>query len=620
MCGLAGFAGPGDEQDLARMGAALAHRGPDGAGDYIDRDQGVFLCHRRLAVIDLAGGAQPMWDGSGETGVVFNGEIYNHAELRRELEDLGHRFHSDHSDTEVLVHGYRAWGQDLPRRLNGMFAFVVYDRVRRRLFAARDRFGKKPFYFRAGPEGFAFASELRALAAYGAAGPEIDNRALQQLFGYGFIPAPRSLYAGCEKLPGGHWLAYDVPARRATVQPYWRYAIEAEETSRSEEDLCEELRHLLAQAVRRRLVADVPLGVLLSGGIDSSAVLAFAARAAGADRMKTFSIGFDEPSFDETRFARAAAAGAGAQHGERVLALESAYAGLPAVLRRLDEPNGDSSILPTHHLAAFARESVTVALGGDGSDELFAGYDTFRAVPMAERYERWFPRALRGIPGRLAARLPVSHDYMSLGFRLQRALRGVARPQEMWNPLWLAPAGPDEMAQLFEQPLAPEELYADAIDAWRGSAARSPMERSLEFYARFYLQDGVLAKVDRASMAVALEVRAPFLDNDLVEFARRLPLRFKYRNGTTKYLLKRALRGIVPDAILARRKQGFAVPIGAWFKKAPAGEDGNLAVPGMRPEALQRAWREHRNGRADHRQLLWCAVALRHHMESMRAA
>jgi asparagine synthase (glutamine-hydrolysing) len=619
MCGLAGFAGSGDERALARMSAAIAHRGPDGTGEYIDRNAKVFLAHRRLAILDLPGGAQPMWDATGETGVVFNGEIYNHQELRRELEGLGHVFRSDHSDTEVLVHGYRAWGDDLPLRLNGMFAFLVYDRARKCLFAARDRFGEKPFYYRADAKGFAFASELTALVRHGTASPAIDGRALQKLFGYGFIPAPLSLYAGIAKLPGGWRLRYDLESGALAVHPYWRFAVEPEETSRSEGDLCEELRHLIAQGVRRRLIADVPLGVFLSGGIDSSAVLAYAARAAGSGRIKSFAIGFDEPSFDETRHARAAAAAAGSAHSERVLELNAARTGIPGLLRKLDEPSGDASVLPTHLLSAFARETVTVALGGDGGDELFAGYDPFRALAIAEQYKRWVPRPVHQVALAVAGHLPVSHSYMTFGFRARRALRGVGWPPAMWNPVWLAPAGPEEMAGLWGKALAPEELYSEAIEAWDAARATSTVDRSLEFYTRFYLQDSVLAKVDRASMAVALEVRAPFLDNDLVEFVRRLPHRFKYRSGTTKYLLKRALRGVVPDQILARRKQGFAVPIGAWLKDWPDA-DQVVDLPGMKPEALRRAWREHREGKADHRQLLWCAVVMHHHLAAAQRA
>jgi len=610
MCGLAGFAGAGDERDLRRMSEAVAHRGPDGSGEYIDRAAQVYLAHRRLAVLDIAGGAQPMWDADETIGVVFNGEIYNHAQLRAELVGRGHRFRSDHSDTEVLIHGYREWGEALPGRLNGMYAFVIYDKPGRTLFAARDRFGKKPFYYRADARGFAFASELSALSP----GHAMDDRALQKFFAYGFIPAPHSLYRGIAKLPGGHWLRYNLATRELRLRAYWQFRVEAEEPSRGEDELAEELRELLAQAVRRRLVADVPLGVFLSGGVDSSAVLAYAAKAAGAGRVSTFAIGFKEPQFDESHHARLAADACGAKHRERVLGMASAREMLPGLLRRLDEPTGDASVLPTHMLSAFARESVTVALGGDGGDELFAGYDPFKALAPARAWSRWMPRPLHRLASRAAAMLPVSHGYMSFGFRLGRALRGVEWPASMWNPAWLGPAGPGEIARLFERPLAAEDLYEEAIGAWEGSGASNDIDRTLEFYTRFYLQDDILAKVDRASMLVALEVRAPFLDNDLVEFARRLPNRYKLRGRRTKYLLKRALRGVIPDGILDRRKQGFAVPTGAWLRDWPR-EDEDLPLPGLRAGAMAQFWREHREGRADHRQLLWCGLALRPHLQ-----
>jgi asparagine synthase (glutamine-hydrolysing) len=613
MCGLAGFAGGGTQDDLVRMSAAVAHRGPDGAGEYVDGPARVFLAHRRLAILDLEGGAQPMWDASGETGVVFNGEIYNHRELRAELEALGHRFQSDHSDTEVLVHGYRAWGAALPQRLNGMFAFVVFDRRARRLFAARDRFGKKPFYYCAHPDGLVFGSELAAVLAHGAVRRDLDEVALQKYFGYGYLPAPWTLYRGVKKLPGGHHLTLDLASARLATDAYWRFAIEVQEPRASEDELAEELRRLLAQAVRRRLISDVPLGVFLSGGLDSSAVLAYAAQAAGSERVRTFAIGFDEPSFDESRHARAAASAFGAQHGERVLRLESAREAIPALLGALDEPTGDSSVLPTHILSRFTRESVTVALGGDGGDELFAGYDPFSAIGPAMQYARWMPRPLHRAAKALAGALPVSHGYMSAGFRAQRSLRGLDWPPALWNPVWLAPVGPDDAKRLFERPLAPEELYSEAVEAWAQSGAAHPVDRALEFYARFYLQDDILAKVDRASMLVALEVRAPFLDNDLVDFARRLPHRYKVRHGRRKVLLRSALRGVLPDEILARRKQGFAVPIGRWLRDWPEADE-TLDAPGLRSGAMKAFWREHRAGRADHRQLLWCGLALRPHL------
>ena len=400
MCGLAGFAGPGDRGDLQAMTDALVHRGPDGEGLYVDPDRAVFLGHRRLAVLDIEGGAQPMWDAAGEIGVVYNGEIYNHLELRAELEAQGRRFRSDHCDTEVLLHGYRVWGAELPRRLNGMFAFCVYDRRAGRLFLARDRFGEKPLYHAKLPGGgLAFASELGALARHGRVGRELSARALQKFFAYGFVPAPLSIVEGCEKLPGGCTLTYDLCDGRCEVKRYWRFALEPERAwvDRPEAELAEELRALIVQATRRRLTADVPLGFFLSGGVDSSAVLAAAARSTPPERLRAFTLGFSEPSFDESDAARRVGAALGIEHAVEVLDLATAKAQALDVLSRLDEPSADASVLPTALLARFARREVTVALTGDGADELFAGYDPFAALAPARLYDAAVPKPLHAL-------------------------------------------------------------------------------------------------------------------------------------------------------------------------------------------------------------------------------
>ena len=297
MCGIAGFAGFGSPHDLEAMTAALSHRGPDGAGVWIAPDAPVFLGHRRLSILDLEGGAQPMWDTAGEIGVVFNGEIYNHVELRQELEVAGHRFRSSHSDTEVLIHGYRQWGEDLPTHLNGMFAFAIYDRRRGRLFLARDRFGEKPLYVYRESGRLAFASELSALTRHSEIAAEIDPRAVQKLFAWGFIPAPNALYRNCRKVPAGTSLTYSLQDDSLHEQRYWTFRIEADEslTERDVPELCEELRSLFSQSVKRRLISDVPLGLFLSGGIDSGAVLAAATLQLSPDRISTFTIGFREP-------------------------------------------------------------------------------------------------------------------------------------------------------------------------------------------------------------------------------------------------------------------------------------------------------------------------------------
>jgi len=620
MCGIAGFVGEGTEAVLREMGRAIAHRGPDGEGVHVDAATGVHLLHRRLAIIDLATGEQPMWNETGTVCVIFNGEIYNHVELRAELTAKGHSFRTDHSDTEVLVHGYEEWGAELPGRLNGMFAFAVYDAAHRRFFLARDRFGKKPLYYSARPGFFAFASELTGLLRHPGVERRIDRRSLQKLFAYGFIPAPRSLYETVQRLPGGHSMTVDLERPgEPLVRKYWEFAIEPAQQvpANAEAAWGEELRHLLGQAVRRRLMSDVPLGVFLSGGIDSSAVLAYATEALGREAVSTFSIGFIEPTFDESAFARMAATHFGSLHHQKKLGIDEARTLTPEVLRRLDEPFADPSIVPTFQLCRFARERITVALGGDGGDELFAGYDPFKALAVARWYNALVPASMKAGIRRLADWLPVSEENMSLEFKVKRGLRGASFPEAMRNPAWLGPLEPREVADLFDEPVAAEDLYSEAIAAWEGTRAAHAVDKTLEFYTRFYLQDDILAKADRASMMVSLEVRSPFLDQDLADFARRIPHEYKYRDGTTKYLLKAALRGVVPDALLDRRKKGFGIPLTRWLRSW-----GDERFPRAAPLFGNRGWpgealAQHRAGARDHRLALWTLLALERHEEAL---
>lgn len=611
MCGIVGFAGPGDQSDILAMMTAVSHRGPDGCGSYADPEEHVFLGHRRLSIIDISGGDQPMWNGDQTIGIVFNGEIYNHFELRSKLEARGHRFKTDHADTEVLIHGYAEWGEALPLRLNGMFAFAIYDRTRRLIFLARDRFGEKPLYFARQGSLFAFASELHAISRHTHFHARQNRRSLQKFLAYGFLPAPNAMLEDCQKLPGGSSLVFDAVSRKIRITPYWSFALEPDQSwlERSEAELAEELRSHLFEAVRRRLISDVPLGFFLSGGIDSSAVLAGAARALSADRLKTFTLGFTEPSFDESEPARVVARTFRADHRIEWLDEDQAREVAPFVLSKLDEPIGDASILPSFLLSRFTRRYVTVALSGDGGDELFAGYDPFCALAPAQIYERVVPRQLHNVLRALALRLPISARNMSIDFKLRRTLAGLSYPPELWNPIWLAPVEPGFMAELFETSCSAEELYSEALDAWDAGSKLSLVERTLEFYTRFYLQDDILAKTDRASMMCGLESRAVFLDNDLVEFCRRLPQSFKLRNGRRKYLLKKALEGILPDDILSRRKKGFGVPTAKWLRSMP--KTPPLApIAGMRMDRVEQAWREHRAGRADHRLFLWSWLSL----------
>ena len=602
------------------MSDALIHRGPDGSGSFIDAENGVFLAHRRLAILDIQGGDQPMWNEDGQVCVIFNGEIYNHLDLRYELKRRGHVFRSDHSDTEVLVHGYEEWGADLPLRLNGMFAFVIYDRRRRKLFAARDRFGKKPFYYSAGDGFFRFASELGALLKHRRVERRLDEKSLQKYFAYGFIPAPNAAYRKVGKLPGGHWLAFDIAAGRVTHAPYWQFKIEPlERIPRNPEDAWgEELRALLSQAVKRRLVSDVPLGILLSGGIDSSAILAMAVRHVPPRQIQTFSIGFREQSFDESAYAARVADYFGTDHHYEILSLDKASDLVPTVLSKLDEPMGDSSLLPTYLLSRFARSKVTVALGGDGGDELFAGYDPFQALAATQWYRRLVPGKMHAAVRSLAEFVPVSERNMSLEFKIKRGLRGASYPASAWNPVWLGSLEPSELAELFEAPVKFEEVFEDAISAWNNSTAKSLTDRTLEYYTRFYLQDDILTKVDRASMMVSLEVRAPFLDNDVVEFARRIPHQYKLRRGQTKYLLKKALEGVVPSEIIYRKKKGFGVPLARWLKHW-SNEEAVRPSPASNVAWVRGQWQRHRAGRGDHRLFLWCWIVLQNHLRGVAA-
>lgn len=602
MCGIAGFVGPGAREDLVRMTRCLTDRGPDDEG-YAESD-GVFLGHRRLSILDLEGGAQPMWSAEGTTGIVFNGEIYNFAELREELARCGQVFRTDHSDTEVLLAAYAEWGDNMVDRLNGMWAFVIHDRKRRRLFGSRDRFGKKPFYYHHAPAAglFAFASELDALLAHPDVPRGINAAAVRKYFAYGYVPAPLAMTDGARKLPGAHCLSFDLASAELRVWRYWDYQPAPEEGG-SFAQRCEELRGLLAAAVKRRLVADVPVGVFLSGGIDSSLIASLAAKELPAGELRTFSIGFDDPTYDELVYADEAARWIGTKHRTETLSLDGARTLLPEIYGRLDEPNGDSSLLPTYLLCKFTRREVTVALGGDGGDELFAGYEPFRALRYAALYRRWVPRTFHPAITALADRLPVSHRYLSLDFAAKRFVRGAAEPPALWIPTMMAGMDATDWRDCFSG-ASLEDVFSEAIEAWDGVESNDPVEQATAFFVRLYLQESVLAKVDRASMMNSLEVRAPFLDINLANFARRIPSRWRLRGGTTKYLLKEAARGLLPDRIIDRKKKGFGVPVGAWFR------DGALRIdPDLMPcpSVARRLQDEHVAGRRNHRLFLWNA-------------
>jgi asparagine synthase (glutamine-hydrolysing) len=607
MCGVAGFVGRGGIEALRRMNAALAHRGPDDEGTWVDESRGVFLGHRRLAIIDISGGHQPMWTEDGQLGVVFNGEIYNHVELRAELAALGCRFQSDHSDTEVLLHGYRTWGRKFTNRLNGMWAFALYDRPAGLLFCSRDRFGKKPFFWALRDGTFLFASELSAIRRHPAgASASLSQRGLQKYFAYGYIPAPHSVYEGIHKLPGGHSLSFEIASQRVSVKKDWDFVIEPFDSlpKDPEREWGEQLVELLSAAVKRRLMGDVPLGFFLSGGLDSSSIVALATRHIDRSLIHTFSVGFDEASFDESAYSTEMAQRLGTHHHLDILSLEKAAALLPEIASKLDEPMGDSSLLPTYLLCRHTREKVTVALGGDGADELFAGYDPFQALRAARLYDRFVPRPLHMAVKLMMNRLPVSHANMSLDFKIKRTLRGLSHPPSLWCPIWMGPLDPQELSELFDAPIDVEDVYSEAIEQW--DACRQPdlVDKVLQFYTKLYLQDDILVKVDRASMMHSLEARAPYLDIEVVDFVRRIPHRYKFRKGETKYLLKRALESVLPHSVIYRAKKGFGVPIGRWLAEGMLPIDPG-AIPGLDRRFVQARLDAHLQGRRDERAFLW---------------
>ena len=611
MCGFAGFIGAGDEADLKAMTGAIVHRGPDDESYWVEPASRVNLGFRRLTILDPEGGRQPMRAPEHGLTVVFNGEIYNHHELRAELEAQGHQFCSDHSDTEVLLQGFAAWGEDLPARLDGMFAFAIWDERRQRLFCARDGFGEKPFYYATPPGAFLFGSEVGALAAHRLADLRLDRAGAQKYFAYGYVPAPGTIFAHVYKLPPGGMLSYEAASGKVSVTRYWRFTITADQDAPAARipALAEELRHLLRQAVCRRLEADVPLGVFLSGGLDSTAMLALATEARGLAGIDSFTIGFREPSYDESSFAREAAAALGSRHHERIVDLTAARAELPSLLAKLGEPFADPSLLPTHLLARFAREHVTVALSGDGGDELFGGYDPLVALHPAGLYQRFVPPAVHRLLMRGAHALPRGQGNMSFDFRVRRTLRGLSHPPSRWNPVWLGPLAPEEFAACFEQPLAPEELFAEAETAWNGSQSLSLVDRTLEFYTNFYLPEMILAKADRAAMFASLESRAPFLDRDLAAFCQRLPHGYKLRGGQRKFLLKEALRGVVPDFVLKRKKKGFGIPLNTWLGALEPRRQA-VSAPGFRTDYARARWRNFAAGAEDERLFLWAHLTL----------
>ena len=606
MCGIAGFVGRGDLGILTKMTDGLSHRGPDDRTFWVDRKRSVYFGHRRLSIIDLSGGAQPMFSIDKKLVITYNGEIYNHRELRNELIGLGYVFKTDHSDTEVLLNAYKAWGVKMTKRLNGMWAFVIYDIGQQKLFCSRDRFGEKPFFYTMQNGLFVFASELSAVVKHSYVKAKMSKKSLQKYFAYGYIPAPLTVFEGIYKLPAGCSLLLDSLTLNFSVKSYWNFELLpiTKIPKNPEEEWGGQILYLLEKSVKERLIADVPLGVFLSGGMDSSAIVALAAKNLPKGSLKTFSIGFDESSFDESSYSNKIAELFNTDHHHQVLSLDTARRILPRVVSMLDEPMGDSSLIPTYLLAKFARKHVTVALGGDGGDELLGGYDPFKVLSFAKIYQKFMPKKVHPAIEIALSVFPVSHGNMSLDFKIKRTLRGLAYPPQFWSAVWMAPLSPKELEELFLEPIDLEDVYSEAIETWEKCKQDNIVDKVLQFYTKIYLQDNILVKVDRASMMNSLEVRAPFLDMELVDFIRRIPWQYKVGNRQTKYIFKKALEKVLPKEILYRSKKGFGMPIGKWFR------DGSLDIGGKFPKYLNMGYADklksqHLNNRSDQRAFLW---------------
>jgi asparagine synthase (glutamine-hydrolysing) len=593
------------------MQDAIVHRGPDEHGVW--REGGVFLGSRRLRIIDLSNGRMPIANEDGTVVVTYNGEIYNFAELRRDLERKGHRFRT-RTDTETIIHLYEERGPDLVQELRGMFAFALWDVRRRRLLLARDRLGEKPLYYWEDERGIVFGSELDPVLAHPLVPRRLDPTALSDYLTFLYVPAPKTIYRDVRKLPPGHTL--EVTEQGATLRRYWRPSF-ARTRRESEAALADELRERLREAVRMRLVSEVPLGAFLSGGIDSSTVVALMAEA--MDRpVTTVSIGFPEASHDETAAARATAAALRTDHHEHRVTPD-AVATVERLAAHYGEPFADASAVPTFHVSRVARERVTVALSGDGGDENFAGYRRYFYQRLECRLRALFPAALRRpVLGALSGLYPKA-DWLPRPLRAKTLLRNLSLEAEEAYYRSVTAIADDEKDALIAAPLRGAlrgySSRAAFLERFREADTEDPLARAQYVDLVTYLPDDILAKVDRASMAVSLEARVPLLDHPLVEFAASLPSGLKLKGGASKHLLRRAVAGLVPDEVFRRRKQGFEMPLRRWFRRelvdVARGAIACVAEAGLLERApLERALEDHVRGLRDRSTLLWTVVAL----------
>jgi len=610
MCGIAGFF-QRDHQDqscLERMAAALAHRGPDAEGFFVEA--GVHLAHRRLAIVDLESGQQPMISSNGNEVVVFNGEIFNHLELRAEV---GPNLFSTNSDTEILLYGYQKWGHELFNRLNGMFAFAIYDKAAHKLVLARDRLGQKPLYYAKRSEGFTFASEIKPLFKV----PFIDKRlrvdVLPKYFAHEYIPVPQTLYEGVWKCPPGHWMSVDLNSLEVEIKPYWQTTYKNIQEHRSEASLMEELDAKLKASLKYRMMADVPLGVFLSGGLDSSTCLALLREMYPDRELMSFSVNFENKSFDESSYSKLMADRCRSLHHESVLSPETMLEVLPHIETCMLDPIADASIIPTYLLCKHARQFAKVAIGGDAADELLGGYPTFAAHAMFG-HSAW-SKPIQQLLLKLSQCLTTDMDNMSFDFKIKQTLKGLGYANPVRNQVWLGACDLMELQALFpdHRQLSLDLIYAEVLKYWQQCDAIDPMNKINDLYLKTYLTDDILTKVDRASMMNSLEVRSPFLDVNVVEFINTLPHHMKRRGQNGKRLLKNMMRGRLPNVIIDRPKKGFGMPISHWFRgplKDLLKARIDAAPAPFSRSTLQHWFDEHQKGVVDRRKPLFAYFML----------
>ena len=610
MCGICGYAStksPLAPAIIRRMADALQHRGPDSDG-FLE-EANIVLGFRRLSIIDLSTGDQPISNENGSINVIFNGEIYNFQEVRDRLLAAGHNFRTK-SDTETIVHAYEEYGVECVQYFRGMFAFALWDQNQRRLFIARDRLGKKPLYYHHQPNCFVFGSELKSLLQHPAVPHELNLDAVASYLGLKYIQAPLSILQHVHKLPPGCWLLYDQDADQVTVQPYWKLTY-TPKTSISFEDASHELRRLLSEAVRLRMISDVPLGALLSGGVDSSVVVGLMAESS-TQPIKTFSIGFEEEQFNELPYAREVAQRFSTDHHEMIVRADAANV-MQELVWYMDEPMADVSAIPSFYVAKMARQHVTVVLNGDGGDETFAGYKSYKAILTYTSYGALPVWMRRGVIEPLLALAPGNAKGNHPLPRMRRLVTQSQQPLDAQFLRWITLFEPAQRATLLNhQTTSTIPMYTS------GEASIGSLDWMMYHDIKNYLPGDLLVKMDRMTMANSLEARSPLLDHEVMQFVAQLPESYKLNNGVTKRILKDACQDLLPKSIVSRSKQGFGVPIDNWLRQKGLREVATdlLFSESIRQQGLfnqselRRLWDEHQQGRSNFGHHLWALMML----------